>query len=107
MTNFHMHAEVKIGHKTGHKTGHSGENWSLLTAHVMLAACEGCSEERRARCAARQQTWAMGTVASGIDDGVALGDVRDQEFHVAGGWHVLGRAVGLAMSAAMSSTSSP
>ena len=25
----------------------------------------------------------MGTVASGIDDGVALGDVRDQEFHVA------------------------
>ena len=49
----------------------------------MLAACEGCSEERRARCAARQQTWAMGTVASGIDYGADLGDVQDQEFHVA------------------------
>ena len=49
----------------------------------MLATCEGCSKERRERCAARQQTWVMGTVLSGIDDGVALGNVRDQEFHVA------------------------
>lgn len=46
----------------------------------MLAACEGCSEERRARCAARQQTWAMGTVAGGIIDGEALGEVRGRQF---------------------------
>ena len=49
----------------------------------MLGACEGCSEEWRVERAARQQMWAMGTVAGGIDDGVALGALRDRQFQLA------------------------
>ena len=49
----------------------------------MLGACEGCSGEWRVERAARQQMWATGTVACGIIDGVAMGEVRDRQFQLA------------------------
>ena len=49
----------------------------------MVAACEGCGEEKRVERASTQQTWAIGTVESGSNDGVALGEVRGRQCCVA------------------------
>ena len=49
----------------------------------MVAACEGCGEEKRVERAPTQQTWAISTVESGSNDGVALGEVRGLQCCVA------------------------
>lgn len=59
------------------------QRFFVAGSHAMLGACEGCSGEWRVERAARQQTWAMGTVAGGIDNGVALGALRDRQFQLA------------------------
>ena len=62
--------------KSEHEISHSGHH---VAGRRHVAACEGCGEEKRVERASKQRTWAIGTVASGSNDGVALGEVRGRQ----------------------------